>query len=293
MAITLSIGVGLSYTKRAQNTLADENFLLQSNVIINDVLAILKNFKELQLLEKDTSGAMMYGFLAQSSFIPLESSGIQVVLEIKSARSKVHLSTLLKADKKGFDLARVNAFRNYLTKNMINSTYVDIILDGLGGVKEDLSYNSNIFNSNDTLFRDYIVDANHFEVFNDFYKNSFYDNSLSLVEFDKLLYFSDDANASSSYKIDLNYATPEVWELLLGVDKPRAEQLALGGGTYSKEYPPELSDEELGALSDFDTSYYELFLDVKVEILQGKSSANIAFEYDIVQQKGYNFSYEI
>jgi len=293
MAITLSIGVGLSYTKRAQNTLADENFLLQSNVIINDVLAILKNFKELQLLEKDTSGAMMYGFLAQSSFIPLESSGIQVVLEIKSARSKVHLSTLLKADKKSFDLARVNAFRNYLTKNMINSTYVDIILDGLGGVKEDLSYNSNIFNSNDTLFRDYIVDANHFEVFNDFYKNSFYDNSLSLVEFDKLLYFSDDANASSSYKIDLNYATPEVWELLLGVDKPRAEQLALGGGTYSKEYPPELSDEELGALSDFDTSYYELFLDVKVEILQGKSSANIAFEYDIVQQKGYNFSYEI
>lgn len=35
------------------------------------------------------------------------------------------------------------------------------------------------------------------------------------------------------------------------------------------------------------------FLDVELEIIQGEKTANISFEYDIQQAKGYNFSYEI
>lgn len=290
MAITLSIGVGLGYTKRAQNSLKDENFLMQSNVIINDVLSLLKNFKELSLLKNDTTGTMFYGFLSQSSFIPLKSSGVEIILEITSARSKIHPSMLKKDES-------AKAFTNYLTKQMVNSAYTEILLDGLGGVKDDLSYNSDIFNSNDTLFRDYIVDAKHLAVFNDFYRDTYYDNSLSLIKFDELLYFSDDANASNTYSIDLNYATAEVWELMLGVDEDRAQELALGGGSYSKDYPPTLDNDEKEALNKFKTNFItgkpELYLDVKVEIIQDKSSAYIAFEYDIAKQKGYNFSYEI
>jgi len=292
MAITVSIGVGLSYAKRAQNSLKGENFLLQSNVILNDVLAILKTSEELKLVAKDDTGQALYMFLAQSSFIPFESSGIQIALEITSARSKFNPSTLLKADKTP-DLDKISALRVFLAKRMINQSYVDILLDGLGGVKEDLSYNSDIFNSNDTLYRDSIASKEHLDIFNNFYKNSFYDDSLSLLEFDKLLYFSDDANASNAYKIDLNYATREVWELMLGVDVVRAEELAFGAGSYSTDNQPALSDEEKDALNNFNTSYYETFLDVKVEIIQDKFSANIAFEYDIATQKGYNFSYEI
>lgn len=294
MAISISIGVGLSYTSRAQNSLKDENFVLQSNIILNDVLVLLKDSPELKEIVKDKSGDMFSIFLAQSSFIPFESSGIQIALEIQSARSKFNPSSLISADKKTIDLHRVNAFREFLSKRMVNQTYVDILLDGLGGVKDDLSYNSDIFNYNDTLYRDSIASKKHLENFNEFFKDSFLDNSLSLIEFDKLLYFSDDANSTNSYTIDLNYATAEVWELMLGVDELRAQELALGGGYYSKDNMPQLSEEEKTFLDKFQTSYApQMYLDVKVEVIQSEFRANISFEYDIATQKGYNFSYEI
>ena len=288
IAITVSIGVGLSYTKRAQNTLSDENFLFQSNIILNDVLTLLKSSEEMKLI-KDVDTLNI--FLAQSSFIPFESSGISITLEITSARSKLNLRSLLSPDKKTINLAKVNLLRAYFSKNMVNNSYVDILLDGIGGVKEDLSYNSDIFNNNETLFRDYFVSKKHLDIYNEFYKNSFYDNSLELVKFDKLFYYGDDNNAS--YSIDLNYVSRELWEMMLGVDEVRAEELALGAGSYSKDAIPELSLEETASLKNFKTSYYEAIVDVKVEIMQDKSSAKIAFEYDIAKQKGYNFSYEI
>ena len=292
MAITISVGVGLSYTSRAQDSLKDENFLLQSNVILNDVLALLKNSKELKEVAKDDSGDAFNIFLAQSSFIPFESSGIQIILELSSARAKFNPNTLQGSSPEV--LTRISLLREFLAKRMVNQTYVDILLDGLGGVKDDLSYNSDIFNSNDTLYRDSIASKQHLEHFNEFYKNSFYDNSLSLIDFDKLLYFSDDANSTNSYVIDLNYATAEIWELMLGVDAMRAEELALGAGYYTEEEKPELSIDEANALLNFNTGYApQMFLDVKVEVIQDKFSANIAFEYDITTQKGYNFSYEI
>ena len=295
MAITISIGVGLSYTKRAQNTLKDENFLLQSNIILNDVLALLKKSQELKLLTIDKTGEALNIFLSQSSFIPFSSSGIDIALEISSARSKFNPNALISADKKKIDYDKVMALQVFLEKRMLNPTYVEILLDGLGGVKEDMSYNSDIFNSNETLYRDAIFSKQHLEVFNEFYTNTFYDNSLKLVKFDKLFYFVDDASLSSKYEIDLNYATADVWELMLGVDATRAEELALGGGYYSEKNKANyLSNDEIKALENFNTTYEpQLLLDVNVEIIQDKFSSSISFEYDIKNRKGYNFSYEI
>ncbi len=288
MAITLSIGVGLSYTKRAQKSLSDENFLLQSNIILNDVLNLLKTSQDLKLVAKDTTGTAFNLFLAQSSFIPFESSGVAVTLEIKSARAKFNPSVL----KGSNTLARINLLREYFARKKLNNTYVDILLDGLGGVKADLSYNSNIFNEKTTLFRDYIVSRKHLDVFNEFYKNSFYDNAISQIDFDNLFYYSNDTNAS--YTIDLNHVTQEVWELMLNVNALRAQELVMGEGSYSIDNKVPLSDDELSMLSNFKTSYApQMFLDVQVEITQNKSSARIAFEYDITTHKGYNFSYEI
>ena len=292
MAITLSIGVGLSYTKRAQNTLSDENFLLQSNIILNDVLNLLKKSQDLKLVVKDTTGNAFNAFLAQSSFIPFESSGIAVTIEIKSARSKFNPSALMKPNSKNIDLARVNLLREYFARKQLNNTYVDILLDGLGGVKADLSYNSNIFNEKATLFRDGIVSRKHLDEFNEFYTNSFYDNALSRIDFDNLFYYASDTNAS--YVIDLNHATQEVWELMLNVNALRAKELVMGEGSYSQENKAPLSEDELSMLSNFKTSYApQMFLDVQVEITQNNSKAKIAFEYDIKKTIGYNFAYEI
>jgi len=288
IAITFSIGVGLSYTKRAQNTLSDENFLFQSEIILNDVLNVLKGSQNLKQI-KDAYTLNM--FLSQSSFIPLESSGISITLELSSARSKFNLRSLLSADRRTIDINKVNLLQSYFSKKMVNTSFVDILLDGIGGVKPDLSYNSNIFNNNEALFRDYFVSSKHFDKYKEFYKNSFYDNSLSKIDFDKLFYYGDDTNGS--YNIDLNYATKELWEMMLGVGPLRAQELVNGAGRYTQDSPPLLSRDENASLAKFKTSYYEPFVNVKVEITQNTSKAKIAFEYDIANQKGYNFSYEI
>ncbi len=292
MAITLSIGVGLSYTKRAQKSLSDENFLFQSDIILHDVLSLLKKSKDLQFVAKDKSGKAFNIFLAQSSFIPFESSGITVTIEIKSARSKFNPVTLMKVNSKKIDLPRVNLLREYFARKQLNNTYVDILLDGLGGVKADLSYNSNIFNTKKMLFRDYIVSKKHLDEFNEFYKNSFYDNAISRINFENLFYYAKDTKGK--YLIDLNHATQDVWELMLNVNALRAKELVLGEGSYSISNKVPLNKDELSMLSNFQTSYEpQMFLDVQVEITQNKSSAKIAFEYDIKNTIGYNFSYEI
>ena len=293
IAITLSIGVGLSYTKRAKNSLSDENFLFQSDILLNDVLNLLKKSKDLQLVAKDKSGRAFNIFLAQSSFIPFESSGVSVTIEIKSARSKFNPSTLIKPNSKKIDLPRVNLLREYFARKQLNNTYVDILLDGLGGVKNNLSYNSTIFNKKNTLFRDYIVSKKHLDVFNEFYKNSFYDDSLSRINLENLFYFAKDTKGA--YAIDINHATQEVWELMLNANASRAKELVMGAGYYTKKNISSiLSKDELNMLSNFKISYTpQLFLDVQVEITQNNSSAKIAFEYDIKKTIGYNFAYEI
>ena len=292
MAITLSIGVGLSYTKRSQNTLTEENFLLQSNIILNDVLNLLKNSQDLKLVAKDTTGSAFDLFLAQSEFIPFESSGVAVTLEIHRARAKLNPATILDANQTTPNLSKINLIRQYFAKKGLNDTYVDILLDSIGGIKEDLSYNSEIYNEKEDLFRDYIVSKRHLEELNRFYTNTFSDNALAKIDFDNLFYYAQDKN--SSYTIDLNYATKEVWELMLGVDELRAEELASSGGSYTNETPPDLSEDEKAILANFKTTYTpQMFLDVVVEVMQGELSAKITFEYDIANQKGYNFSYEI
>jgi len=40
-------------------------------------------------------------------------------------------------------------------------------------------------------------------------------------------------------------------------------------------------------------SYFEPFLDVKIEVIKDDSMAKIHFEYNIKNKKGSNFSYEI
>ena len=289
MAITLSIGIGLKYTTSAQDSLKNENFLLQTSVIIDDILTILKTSKELDLIAKDKSGLGLFIFLSQASFIPIEYLDIKIALELSSARSKFNINSMHDKNTTKTNLTMVSALKTYTSLYMINPVYVDILLDGMGGIKDDNSYNSDIFNDKPTLFRDYITNNEHLKEFNHFYTNNYYDNSLSKINFEEIFYYSKDKNMS----IDMNYVSAEVWKLMLGIEDEQANELALNGGNYTKDTPPNLSDEQNIILQSFNPSYYEPYIDVKLEIIQDKFSANIAFEYDIQRKQGYNFHYEI
>jgi len=291
IAITVSIGVGLKQVKTASKEIQSENFMVQTDIILDDILNFLKTSKDLDEVVKDNTGEVLYMFLSQSSFIPFEASDIKISLEIKSARSKFNVNAILDINgtESETSIARIGALKNYLNNHNVNENYTDILLDLMGKVKEDMSYNSDIFYEKPYLFRDYITSMKHLDEVNDFYMKTYHDNNLKKVDFTQL--FSFDKNINTV--MDLNYITPEVWELILGVDKFRAMELTNGAGSYTKLKDLGLSDDEKSMLNRFKTSYFEPYLDINIEMIQNSNIANIHFEYDIRNRKGSNFSYEI
>jgi hypothetical protein len=293
--ITVAVGIGLKNINEATKLSKKDQFILQTNVLIDDVLTILRKSKELDLIlssdSEDIKREAFNIFLAQTSFIPLESSGVKMILELSSARDKINPN-------KSFDenltdsnyKHRVNRFENYLQRFNVNSVeYIKVFQDLQGGYKEDMSYKSGIFNQNTTLFRDYITSLKHLEEANDYYAKSFHENSLKNIDFENIFYFSK----NSDYEIDLNYATKEVWQMLLGCEDSRANQLVEGSGTYAELNDLYLSDDENLSLSYFKTSFFQPVVDVKLEIIKDEQNAKISFEYDLKTKKGSNFIYEI
>ena len=285
IVITVAIGFGLRQVNKASEIVQKENFMYQTTLLVEDVLTILKTSPDIKSVVDSNSSDNLYIFLSQAAFIPFEVSGLEIVLKVSSARSKLHPSHL--------DANNSILMREYLNNYAINSQYLDILVDNLSGIKEYNSYNSRVFDEKPYLFRDYIASSAHLKEINDFYAKEYNENSLANIDFNNLFYFTNDTNSTNNYKIDLNYATPEVWEMILGVTKERAEELSIGGGAYSSDEDLLLSDDEKANLALFKTSFFEPVLEVEVEIRQNKSSSKISFEYDMKTQKGSNFVYEI
>jgi len=288
MAISLSLGIALKQVKEARTDIQKQNFLLQTNVILEDVLNILKNSQEMDAVVKEESAEALYVLLSQASFIPFEHSGIAITLELKSARSMININSLndLNATNKE---ERVNSFINYFKLFNVTSEYTSMLLDNISKVEEDMYYNSGIFDENPDMFRDYIVSQKHLDEINNYYMSYYNENSVAKIDFENLFYFSKDRAS----KVDLNYATAETWRLLTGCDEIRAEELNFSGGSFTKVSDLNLSTEETISLGYFATSYYEPLLDIRVEVKEGDLSAKIRFEYDMKTKKGSNFVYEI
>lgn len=281
IVISVAIGVGLKQINSATQELKTEKFMYQSTLLIEDVLKILGKNKELKAIVDQKSVEGMFLFLSQAKFIPFESSGLSILLSIESARSKYNLRNL--------DVYSVSALKYYVENNRVDTQYVEMLLDAKSGIKVDNSYNSNIFDENPYLFRDYVASAKHLRQINDAYAREYNDNSLTNIKFENLLYYTKESNTS----IDLNYAKPEVWEMMLGVTKERAKGLYSAAGSYRKLNDLNLGDDEKFKLSKFKTSFFQPYILVSIEIMQGDSESKIIFEYDIKNKKGLNFVYEI
>ncbi len=279
--ITVAIGFGLRQVNDASQVVKDESFMYQSNIIIEDILKILQTSPDIARAADANSSEELFMLLSQASFIPFESEGVSMVLKLQSARAKLNPNSLTQEG--------IEGLREYMSLKMVNNQYVDIFLDAMRGIKVDNSYNSRIFDEKPYLFRDYIASQKHIADINDFYMKEYNDNALQKIAFENLFYYGNDGNTS----VDLNYATPEVWELLLGSTQERAEFLSQNAGAYSDFESLELNSDELERLQRFSTSFFEPILFVEIEIEQNESRAHISFEYDIKKKKGSHFVYEI
>ena len=281
IVITVAIGFGLKQVNKASALVAQENFMYQSQVIIEDVMTILKSSQEIQLVVDSNTSDALFLLVSQAGFIPFESNGLEIVLKIRSAREKFNPAQL--------DENRTVKLKQFMNYYRINSEYVDILADCIGGIKEDNSYNSRIFDEKPYLFRDYIASPKHLEEINDFYTKEYSDNALAEINFDNLFYYSSDTNVS----IDLNFATTEVWEMMLTTSREKAELLSAGMGSYTAVEDLDLNDEELINLSMYKYSFFEPILFVELDLMQNGASSRVSFEYDIKKKKGSNFVYEI
>ena len=281
IVITVAIGYGLKQVNNASSVVKEEKFIYQSSIIVEDVLNILKTSPDIASVIDTNSSSDFYVFMSQASFIPLQISGFDIVLKISSARSKFN--------PKQINIRNIDLLRVFMSNHNVNSQYVDLLVDSISGIKEDNSYNSTIFDENPYLFRNYIASLDQVKEINKFYTQEYNDPSLKNIDFNELFYFSSESNIS----IDLNYATPLVWELLLGTTKERAEFLSDGMGSYTQLSDLNLDRDEEENLEKFKTSYFEPLLFVEIEIMQENMKSNISFEYDIKKKEGYNFAYEI
>jgi flagellar biosynthesis protein FliP len=279
MLITVSLGVGLKYVKKSTQTLNDENFMFQVTTVVDDFVNILKSSAELtQVTDSDA----LTIFLQESSLLPFESQDMRVIIEMKSARAKINPNSFNTAQK-------ISILKNFLLSKMVNPEYANMLSDSINGIKEDNVYNSDLFVAYPDLFRDYIASETQLQKLNDIYKIKYHEESLKNIDFNELFYTSKDKNST----IDLNYATPPVWELMIGCTQERADVLAAGSGTYQSVVDLSLTDTEKIALSHFNTSYFSPILDVSIHIHKNSESAFVRFEYNILTKKGSNFVFKV
>lgn len=265
MAITLSLGVGFKYIKDAKKSVSDEQLMLQSSAMVEDLLSIIRDSKQIKDI-KDAQDLSL--FLAESSFIPLSYKDSTITIEVSSAREKLNLNIFKNKE-------RLEILKRYLLSKMVVVEFADILTDSMDGIKEDLSYHTDIFDANPNLFRNYITSYEHLDKLIEIYKNKYHDNHIKNIDIEKLFFLSKDTTT----KVDLNFATSEVWELMLGCSKVRAEELSSNAGSYKQLDDLNLNDEEVKMLSKFHYSFYEPFLNIKLNISQDDKQSS--FEFDI------------
>ena len=287
MLIAVAVGMGLQTVNDSRKEIEKEQFMLQSSMFVQDVLSLLRNSPEIKAVLDDNTSTSLYALVTESSTIPLQSGEYQVLVSLKSARDRFNINELV--DKKGkVNEKRFNALRDLLIGYGLQEELGWMFVDTLRGNREG-EYFTDIFYTETELFREYMASWYHLETVLLYYKKKYHENVFAVLDFESLFCFERDRHA----KIDLNYATPLTWQLLLGCTIERAMQLVQNEGTYESMEDLQLDEEEKRRLKNFRTSFFEPIVAVQMQIRKEDQSAIIAFEYDLKTQRAKNFVYEL
>ena len=295
ISITLAVGIGLKQVNEARSEIEKENFMIQSRVVLDDVLKILTKMSKEYSTQNDASGEGFYTFLTESAFIPFESSGVKTSIEISSARAKLNVNAI--ADE---NLSTKVALESYFESRMIGLEYMDMLFDVIKGRRVEPPYRTNIFYEKPLLFKEsnnYISSYENLKEINEFYKLSYHDNKIDKINFKNLFYFTSDNN----YSLDLNCMSSSVrdtiWasDVVYVEDEQQNEESTEQSSNCNVDFCASLSKKQK---KDLETKYNgtckpQRHINVVVEVMQNKQSARIVFEYNMDSKKGSNFVYEL
>ncbi|NPA60271.1 MAG: hypothetical protein GXO30_07400 [Epsilonproteobacteria bacterium] len=280
MIISVSLGLSLRYMKDIQQNEKESVALIQNDILIRDIINILHN---LQLFDNITSSEDLAIFFDTGSMLYLEENDFSIYLQFSSARSKLPVTVL--KEEKPFDI-----FLSFLQRKQINELFGYLLKDIIGGEKEDNSYETNLFQRYPMLYKNGLVEKKQLFILKRFYKSELHDNGVEKFNFSKLFYIG---KVDNTYKIDLNYASVEAWEYILGVSKERAEQIVKDTKIKNKlEDFTILTSEERQRVEIFTHSFFEPVIEVEVLINNNGLQSKIRFEYNFKTKKESNFVFE-
>lgn len=250
------------------------------------MLNLIKKQPELKQIATDQNA--FYIFLSQSSFIPLDIDNYKVLVKIKSARDKININTLKDANNT-IQKERFEIFVDFLQNHNIQSDFAYMVADSMLGVKSDGTYMSDLFSNHAELFRDYIASYRHLKKIIDIYKIQKNDNSIDNVDFKELFSY----NADLKTKTDLNFATPAVWQYMLGCSFERAKEISSNAGFYKTLDDIGLSDAQKKRLNRFNYSFFEPIIQIDIKIAREKQTSFLTLEYNLKTDEVSNIDYEI
>jgi len=288
MAITITIAASLKYINSAKENFSSEKFLLQTAVVLDDMMTILKNTDELNDIN-DTQ--TFRAFLSQYSTIVPLSTEMVVEIKLESARSKFTFNALRDNNTTEGTNALKSALIGYFNAKMINSEYVYLLQDLTSGIKENGMYYSGVFNENPYLFRDYISSNEQIKVLNNYYKKIYHDNSVDKIDLRNI--FNSGNYKGSSYVIDLNFVNKDVFNIMTGKYYEQENNTSVENDFFVD--CDQLTEEEKENLKNKFNASCDLqkIIAVTLFITQDKYNAEISFEYNILKKKGSNFVYKI
>ncbi|RLA73656.1 MAG: hypothetical protein DRG78_22155 [Epsilonproteobacteria bacterium] len=291
MLITISIGIGLKQMKMAAREVKNESFMLQNSVILDDVMQLLNNSKELSDINSSEDLQLVFDTVS-FPIVPLGNSGIKVGINLSSARTKFNINSI--ADE---NATVKEAFESYLGSKMIEVEYLDMIEDVIVGIRADGNYKTDIFYENKHLFKDednYITSLQNLNEINNYYKKTYNNNKIDIINFKNMFSFTKDNN----YALDVNCATQESLEILGFVQRDiyidDEEEVIEDENFCSSVLCDSLTEIQREELAGYRaTCTPQMYIDVVLDIMSDESSATIKFEYNLVTKKGSSFVYEI
>lgn len=279
ISVTAAVGVSIIQLRLSAEQVREEKCLIQSSMILDDLLNLLKTSP---LLDKVKDTDSLHYFLYNTSVIPLSLENLNVMINIHSSMGRFNINSL--SSFKPFQ----EALSGYMVQYEISDVeyFQDLLMDVMSG--QEGEYRTAIFDDMPWFYRERIASMTHFEQILDYYILTRHDNNIKNIPWKQLIRFSNHGDR----KIDVNYVTPQLWKLLLPeLSDDVATDLSSSAVIYKSSEDLSLSEEDVVRLETFDVSYYVPRTQIEVDIRRNDQNVHVAFEYDLKLKKGGNFDY--
>ncbi len=280
IAITAAVGISLSQFTQAKLSRNDNGFLVQTAVILDDVMTFVRNDARINSVEDAKSMASLVQY---ASLIPIKSNGLEVTVRVNSAYHAPNINTL------GHSKVLQEALKDYCYANQVRDVeyLLDLLRDSMDA--ED-GPRTNLLDTLPWMRHERIADMDHLQQILDYYVLNRRDDSVNAIAWREIVRF-DEQNSTA---MDLNQLSPEAWRLVApAMIDEKVKHLVRYRGNFESYADLELDEDTQEKIEALDGRFYMPVLHIALDIRQADNKAVIEFEYEIETKKARIIKYEV